>query len=127
MVKDRKALTGELHGLTAGGIPIIVGSCFDGLLSLEAEGPVEHFVPVSKIPPGIEFPADLKLRIRYDPIRLRLVYQGFMSKREFDRLLAVSDDWGYRRALEDLFRISTLEEQPKSGVIRRLGAVLGLL
>jgi hypothetical protein len=88
---------------------------------------VEHSVPVSQIPPGIEFPADLKLRIRYDPIRRRLVYVGFMSKREFDRLFQVSDDWSYRRALEDLFRVCTLDEEPKSGVLNRFRAVIGLL
>jgi hypothetical protein len=50
-----------------------------------------------------------------------------MSKIEFDRLWLVSDDWGYRRALEELFRLCDLDEEPKSGIFRRVGAVLGLL
>jgi hypothetical protein len=88
---------------------------------------VEHSVPVERFPTGIEFPADLKLRIRYDPIRRRLVHIGFMSKTEFDRLLLLSDDWGYRRALEELFRLCTLDEEPRSGVFRKVRSVLGLL
>jgi hypothetical protein len=82
---------------------------------------------LEKFPAGVDFPDDLKLRIRYDPVRHRLVHQGFMSKVEFDHLWLVSDDWGYRRALEELFRICTLDEEPGSGVFRRVRSVLGLL
>ena len=89
---------------------------------------MEHSVPVERFPAGIEFPADLKMRIRYDPIRRRLVFLGFMSKSEFDRLCQLSDDWSYRRPLEDLFRLCTLEEEePRSGFFRRVRSVLGLL
>jgi len=87
---------------------------------------VENSVPVNDFPVGIEFPADLKMRIRYDPIRRRLVFIGFMSKREFDRLCQLSDDWSYRRPLEELFRLCTPEEPP-SGVFRRALSVLGML
>jgi hypothetical protein len=66
------------------------------------------------------------LRIRYDPIRRRLVFLGFMSKSEFDRLNRVSDDWEYRRKLEDLFRLC-IPEEPRSGVFTRVKSVLGLL
>jgi hypothetical protein len=87
---------------------------------------VEHFVPVERFPQGIEFPADLWMGIRYDPIRKRLVFLGFMSKTEFDRLCLLSDDWGYRRPLEDLFRQCTPEETP-SGLFHRVRTVLGML
>jgi hypothetical protein len=82
---------------------------------------------LERFPAGVEFPDELKLRIRYDPVRRRLVHIGFMSKIEFDRLWLVSDDWGYRRALEELFRLCTLDEEQGSGVFRRVRAVLGLL
>jgi hypothetical protein len=94
--------------------------------SLDSEGPVEHSVPMERFPNGIEFPADLKKRIRYDPIRRRLVFIGFMSKSEFDRLCQLSDDWSFRRPLEDLFRLCTPEE-PRSGVFNRVRSALGLL
>jgi hypothetical protein len=87
---------------------------------------VERSVSLEKFPTGVEFPADLSLRIRYDPVRHRLVHIGFMSKIEFDRLWTVSDDWGYRRALEELFRLCTDEEEPRSGIFRRVRSVLGL-
>jgi len=88
---------------------------------------VEHSVQVERFPVGIEFPADLKMRIRHDPIRRRLVFQGFMSKNEFDRLCRVSDDWSYRRPLEQLFQLCTLEdEEPRSKFFGRVRSVLGL-
>ena len=86
---------------------------------------MEHSIALAQFPTGIDFPADLKLRIRYDPIRRRLVFLGFMSKSEFDRLQRLSDDWGYRRALEDLFRLCTFSE-PRSGVFGRVLAALGM-
>lgn len=87
---------------------------------------MEHSVQVERFPVGIEFPADLKMRIRYDPIRRRLVFQGFMSKNEFDRLCQLSGDWSYRRPLEQLFQLCTLEEEPRSNLFSRVRAVFGL-
>ena len=48
-----------------------------------------------------------------------------MSKADFDRLSRLHDDWGYRRALEDLFRICTLD--PPGGSPNRLAAVFARL
>ena len=87
---------------------------------------MERFVPVQRWPEGLDFPEDLKDRISYDPARGRLVHRGFMSKTEFDRLCGVSDDWAYRRPLEELFRVCTLEESP-SGLFSRVLSVLGML
>ena len=88
---------------------------------------MEHSVQVDRFPVGIEFPADLKMRIRYDPIRRRLVFLGFMSKNEFDRLCRLSDDWSYRRPLEQLFQLCTLDqEEPRSDFFGRLRSALGL-
>jgi len=81
---------------------------------------------MERFPAGLEFPADLRVRMRYDSIRRRLVFIGFMSKSDFDRLCSLSDDWGYRRSLEDLFRLSTPEEAP-SGIFNRVLSVLGVL
>lgn len=85
---------------------------------------MDHFVTMNRCPEGLEFPADLRTRIWYDPVKRRLVFRGFMSKSEFDRLCLLSEDWNYRRPLEDLFRLCTPEE-PRSGVFRVLTA-LGL-
>jgi hypothetical protein len=48
-----------------------------------------------------------------------------MSKSEFDRLCNLSDDWSYRRPLEDLFRLCT-PEQPRPSVFGRVLTVLGV-
>jgi hypothetical protein len=90
------------------------------LVSNGMEDPVEHFVPLNRVPDGLQFPADLSHRIQYDADRRRLVFRGFMSKAEFDRLCLLTEDWGYRRSLEELFRLSTAEPESPSGVFRRV-------
>jgi hypothetical protein len=86
---------------------------------------VEHFVTMASLPPGLEFPPELSDRIRYDAAKRRLVYRGFMSKVDFDRLCRLSDDWGYRRPLEDLFRQCTPEE-PKRSLLSRLSGAFSM-
>jgi hypothetical protein len=65
---------------------------------------MDHFVALDRLPAGLAFPSDLKDRIRFDASARRLYFRGFMSKADFDRLCRLSDDWSYRRPLEDLFR-----------------------
>jgi hypothetical protein len=79
---------------------------------------VEHFVTVPKFPEGLQFPPELSQRISYDPARGRLVFRGFMSKADFDRISRLSDDWSYRRAVEDLFRLCMPEEPRKPAMAR---------
>ena len=55
---------------------------------------------------------------------MTLVYG--IAKREFDRLFLLSEDWSYRRVLEQLFQLCTLEEESRPKVFSRLKAVLGL-
>jgi len=86
--------------------------------------PVEHFVTMPSLPPGLKFPADLSDRLRHDPATGRLIHKGFMSKADFDRLCRLSDDWSFRRPLEDLFRLCGPEE-PKRSFLARLTSVLG--
>ena len=71
---------------------------------------MDHFVTMDRLPDGLEFPPDLKDRIWFDAVKRRLVFRGFMSKADFDRLCRLSDNWGYRRPMEDLFRLCTPEE-----------------
>jgi hypothetical protein len=88
---------------------------------------VDHFVTMNRLPDGLEFPPALKDRIWFDAAKRRLVFRGFMSKAEFDRLNRLSDDWGYRRPLEDLFRLCTPEEEERSRGLRRMFASLASL
>jgi hypothetical protein len=83
---------------------------------------MDHFVKLDRLPEGYEFPADLKDRIFFDAAAHKLVYRGYMSKADFDRLCQPTRDWGYRRALEDLFRECVPEvESPSQGGRRLLG------
>lgn len=87
---------------------------------------MDHFVTVDRAPAGLAVPPELADRFAYDPERRTLTFRGFMCKDEFDRLSRLSDDWAYRRALEDLFRLCTLDAEQPHGV-GRLASALGWL
>ncbi len=78
------------------------------------EGLVDHFVTLERLPEEMDFPADLKDRIRVDAQSKRLYFRGYMSKTDFDRICLLTKDWSFRRKLEDLFRICIYDEEPES-------------
>jgi hypothetical protein len=89
---------------------------------------MDHFVKVDRLPEGYEFPPHLKDRIHFDPVGRKLIFRGYMSKTDFDLLCGLTNDWSFRRTLEELFRLSVPEvEKPPSGVRRILSAVTRLL
>ena len=51
---------------------------------------MDHFVKLSKLPEGVEFPDGLRERIQYDAENRQLVYHGFMDKSQYDRLIRLS-------------------------------------
>lgn len=81
---------------------------------------MEHSVPLDHLPEGLRFPASLGDRISFDAEHKRLVFRGFMSKADFDQLCHLSDDWAFRRPLENLFRECGPDENPAPGGLRRL-------
>ncbi len=83
-------------------------------------GLMDHFVKLDKLPDGYQFPPDLQERIYFDADARKLVFRGYMSKSEFDRLSALTRDWGFRRSLEELFRLSIPEIDPQMVGGRRL-------
>jgi hypothetical protein len=85
---------------------------------------MDHFVKLDRLPDGYEFPPDLRDRILFDPQARRLVFHGYMSKAEFDRLCEQTKDWGFRRALEELFRLSVAEVKPPPAKPRGLLGVI---
>lgn len=87
---------------------------------------MDHFVGLDKLPPGLEFPPDLADRIHFDATARRLCFRGFMSKADFDKLSRLSDDWGYRRPLEDLFRKCMPPPTRPAGLRGLLAAVTSL-
>ena len=88
---------------------------------------LDHFVTIDRPPAGLAVPPEWADRFSYDPERRALSFRGFMCKAEFDRLSRLSDDWAYRRALEDLFRLCTLEDDRPEGTSRLASALARLL
>jgi hypothetical protein len=84
------------------------------------EGPMDHFVKLDRLPEGLEFPDPLKDRIHFDPVAHKLVFHGYMSKTDFDRLCQLTNDWAFRRTLEELFRLSIPEDTSRPKGLRRL-------
>ena len=71
-----------------------------------------HRVKLDRLPDGLSFPEKLADRISYDADSHELLFDGFMSKTDFDKLVRLHNDIGYQRALERLFQISTFEAEP---------------
>ena len=86
---------------------------------------MDHSVRMDSLPEGLTFPPEMDGRIRHDASSRTLSFRGFMSKAEFDRLSRLHDDWGYRRSLEELFRICTLDPEPQP--TNRLASVFARL
>jgi hypothetical protein len=91
------------------------------------EDPMDHFVKLDKLPAGLELPADLRDRIFHDSDHHQLVCRGYMSKSDFDRISQLTKDWGFRRSLEELFRLSVMGEAPRPGRVQRMLNSLGRL
>jgi hypothetical protein len=86
---------------------------------------MDHTVRLDRLPDGLAFPPDLLERVTHDATRKTLSFRGFMSKADFDRLSRLSEDWGYRRSLEELFRLCSFE--PETRPVNRIAAALARL
>jgi hypothetical protein len=85
---------------------------------------MDHFVKLERLPEGFKFPSEMQDRVHFDPVAHKLVFRGYMSKTDFDRLSQLTSDWNFRRTLEELFRQCIPEETaPPSGIRRFLSAV----
>lgn len=76
-----------------------------------------HAVHLDRLPDDLQFPAELKTKISYEPNLKQLQFEGFMSKTDFDKLLQLHNDLAYQRSLEHLFQICTFPDasQPPAG------------
>ena len=86
---------------------------------------MDRFVRLDRLPDGLAFPHDLRDRVSHDSDRRTLSFRGFMSKADFDRLGRLSEDWSYRRSLEELFRLCSIE--PEKPPTNRIASVLARL
>ena len=85
------------------------------------EDPVDHFVKYDRLPEGYQIPSDLREKFRFDAENHRLIFSGYMSKTEFDRICEPTRDWAFRRSVEELFRMSVDDAQPNPAAPRRGG------
>ena len=81
---------------------------------------MDHFVKLDKLPDGYEFPPQVRDRIHFDPENHKLIYHGYMSKADFDRMSQLTSDWKFRRTLEELFRLCTPDDPPRPGGVGRV-------
>ena len=86
---------------------------------------MDHFVKLEALPEGMRLPQDMKDRLWFEPENQKLVHRGFMSKADFDRLSQLSENWSYRRQLEELFRLSGPDEPRRRGLRGLLSSVMG--
>jgi hypothetical protein len=61
---------------------------------------------IDKLPDEIVFPEDIKNKILYDSSTKLLIFLGAMSQEEKNKLIGLSTDQGYKKAIETLFQRS---------------------
>jgi hypothetical protein len=75
---------------------------------------------LTALPAGLEFPPGVRERIYFDDARHQLVFRGFMTKFDYDRLGRLSTDTSYLRAIEELFQNSARSVRDVELLIRRI-------
>lgn len=68
-------------------------------------------VPLESLPAELMFPSTLADRIWYDSDAKQLCFEGFMSKNHFDKLIRLSNDVDYQRAVDRLFQTCTFDDE----------------
>jgi hypothetical protein len=90
-------------------------------------GPMDHFVQLDRLPDGYEIPRNLSEKLSFDADGHRLVFRGYMSKTEFDRICEPTRDWSFRRSVEQLFLKSVKEVEPARDGKNRVFGLFGKL
>jgi hypothetical protein len=67
-------------------------------------------VSLQRLPGDLQFPPELGQRIQYDESQHQLRFDGYMSKTDFDKLVCLTNDLEYQRALERLFQVCIFED-----------------
>lgn len=88
---------------------------------------MDHFVKLERLPDGYQIPGSVEEKLHFDAEGRRLVFRGYMSKTEFDRICEPTRDWGFRRSVEELFMKSVVDAEPAGGGKNRIRGVLARL
>ena len=73
-----------------------------------------HHVPLKRLPDSFAIPKNLQDRFGYDDAKKAVYFDGVMPKLTYDHLRAISSDYDYQRAVEELFR-RAVPPTPRSG------------
>jgi hypothetical protein len=82
-------------------------------------------IPLQRLPQDLRFPPEMCQRIQYDEARHQLQFDGYMSKTDFDKLVCLTNDLEYQRALERLFQVCVFEDGSASGLSLKCYCMLG--
>jgi hypothetical protein len=74
---------------------------------------MEYSVSLASLPEKVAIPDRLRERMSFDAAKQKLTYRGFMTKCTYDELATLDDDADYRRALEQLFVLTSREIAPQ--------------
>jgi hypothetical protein len=88
---------------------------------------MDHFVRLDRLPDGYEIPRSVGDKLSFDADGRRLVFRGYMSKTEFDRICEPTRDWAFRRSVEELFLKSVKDARPAGGGRNRVFGILARL
>jgi hypothetical protein len=86
---------------------------------------MDHFVNLERLPEDFVLPPQFQNRLEFDAQARKLIFHGYMSKSEFDQISALTNDWRFRRVLEELFCRCTPETKAPSAGFARVLARFG--
>jgi hypothetical protein len=91
------------------------------------EDPMDHFVNLEQLPADFAIPPKFQDRLEFDDKAHKLIFHGYMSKTDFDHLSSITNDWRFRRSLEELFRQCTPDGNTTPRGVGRVLANFGQL
>jgi len=86
-------------------------SFFEKIRNIFVVDQKEVSTELNNLPTEVTFPRHLKNKMRYDISAEQLFYKGVMSQREKQKLLSLSEDINYKRAIKSLF-LKSLDSDP---------------
>lgn len=88
---------------------------------------METIARLDRLPADFQFPEVVRDRIRFDPGRRRLVFEGHMSLHDYQSLVGAYPDLSYTKAVEELFQNATPEQERAMAGRARVLVTLGSL
>lgn len=84
-------------------------------LAVSACAKPEYGVRLSALPAGVQIPANLQDKLRYDAATQTLLVKDHLAAAEKEQLLKLSEDKTYRRAIQGLYEYNQPDETTQNG------------